>query len=396
MGNSRVVYLKTTESCNLSCKHCFTGGNKPPRYFWNDEKLKDWITRVTGYFKEDNFHFEFHGGEPMLIPTKRIRDMAEHIKEIRKKEDRYMSIGICTNLVYKLNDEKIDFLCNVIDGAGTSWDPSIRFANDNQFNLWKQNVKTLQNHGLDLGVMISVSKSLVDMNQEDVIKFIRDMGFSSVHFERISLQGNATENLDLFPTNKEIQKWYLEMHEATEKLNARNWFVNRTLEDVYTKFEHSVMCSGTFCRDCNETLFTVNASGSIGACPNSAPYDYFGHINQSIEDLIVSSRRLDLIVKERERNPNCYQCPVFQYCGSDCHKLEWDESAGYPTCPAPKQLMMKLKEEKNIRTEKRLKEIKEQYGDNLARIPLKYGPKKTPEQIQATHASNGISVPFPN
>jgi hypothetical protein len=43
-----------------------------------------------------------------------------------------------------------------------------------------------------------------------------------------------------------------------------------------------------------------------------------------------------------DRDPRCYKCPVFMYCHSDCHQLEWMDDV----CPAPKQLMMTLAKEK--------------------------------------------------
>lgn len=349
----RTVYLKTTESCNLSCKHCFTEGSIPKRYFWNTNKTIDWIDRlITHSDTTDTIHFELHGGEPMLAPMSGILDVSNYI--INQKNRLNISLGMTSNLVYKLNQEKIDFIINKLDTFGTSWDPDIRFNNINQLNLWKSNVKTLVDNNKKITLFISLTKGVTKLNQEELLLMVKELGFTSLHFERITPNGNALLHQELFPSNIEINEWYMNLHNAVEKLNARNWFYISTLEDVYTKFEKYNFCSGTFCRDCQEKLFTVNANGSIAGCPNSAPTEYFGHITQSIDDLLKSNRRLDSIVKERIRNPNCFNCPVFKYCGSDCHKLEWDGDI----CPAPKKLMISLMKKKEEYVNARLKELK--------------------------------------
>jgi radical SAM protein with 4Fe4S-binding SPASM domain len=128
------------------------------------------------------------------------------------------------------------------------------------------------------------------------------------------------------------------MHEQSELAAARNWFNNEFLETIYAKFETGFTAGGTFCRDCEEKLFTLNADGTIAGCPNSAPEHYFGNISDPIEELLANPQRLDNIVCERSRDPRCYECPVFSYCGGDCHQLSWEDNI----CGAPKALMRNL------------------------------------------------------
>ena len=345
---NRVIYLKTTESCNLSCKHCFTEGNIPKRYYWNTEAIINWIDRLLCFCPNDYIHFELHGGEPMLAPMSSLQSVYSHI---RGKNNNKLSIGMTSNLVYKLNQEKIDFITS-LDGFGTSWDPDIRFSNDNQLRLWIDNVKYLNTKRF-MTLFISVSKGLITFDTDELLLFIKDLGFQRVHFERITSDGNAKKNLDLFPNNQEIDQWYLRLHDSVERLQARQWYYITSLEDVYSKFEKFQFCNGTFCRDCQEKLFTINANGTIAGCPNSAPTEHYGHISQSIESLLQSSKRIDSIIKEKERNPLCYTCPVFKYCGSDCHKLSWDGDI----CPAPKSLMYKLMMKKEKEIEERLQQF---------------------------------------
>lgn len=331
----RTVYIKTTEACNLNCKHCFTGGNSPKREFLDVERTIGWVRRALDISElRDHWHFELHGGEPFLLPVKQLIEL---VKGIRTWGPVEQSIGATTNLVYKLTDDLLWFCVDELDSIATSWDAGIRFSNEKQYSLWRNNLKKLTQRK-DVTLNVSLSKATVDMPAEELILFLKDTGCKRILFDRITLDGSAVQHQNLFPTNEEINDWYLRLHEATEKLGAREWFHNAALEDVYAKFENNNSCSGTFCRDCEERLFTINADGTIAGCPNSAPSEAFGHIDDEIADLLLAPGRITTIAEERVRNPACYSCDVFAVCGSDCYRLSWQGDV----CAAPRQLMRKL------------------------------------------------------
>ena len=335
----RMIYVKTTESCNLNCKHCFTGGNGPERTFIDVDKFRSWVNNFSQYVDtyRDHTHFELHGGEPFLAPVDTLKRITNAIR-VWGPPAAKRSIGATTNLVYKLTDELLAFIRDDLDYIATSWDRGIRFANAGQFNLWMDNLKKLQTVKPNVVLNVSVSRAVVEMDQEELLYFLKSTGCYKVQFDRITLNGNANLHPDLFPSNAEINKWYLDMHAASEKLNARGWFHNSALEDVYAKFEHGNTCAGTFCRDCEEKIFTLNVDGTIGGCANAAPEESFGHIDMPMRELFESTKRVDAIVEERVRNDKCFTCPVFSYCGSDCHRLSWEGD----TCASPRQLMKKL------------------------------------------------------
>ncbi len=218
------------------------------------------------------------------------------------------------------------------------WDPDIRFANPKQYDLWRKNVQTLVDLGVVVKLFISVTKGTIAIEPIELLEWVKSLGVKELALERLTMNGSAKQNLHIFPTNIEQDQWFLKMHHQSEEHNARDWFVNEFMETVYDKFETGFTGGGTFCRDCEEKLFTVNADGSISGCPNSAPEQNFGHIDDDIDALLKSPQRLENIACERARDPRCYTCEVFQYCNSDCHQLEWQDDI----CGAPKSLMMDL------------------------------------------------------
>lgn len=139
-----VVYVKTTETCNLNCSHCFTSGMNGRKIYFDHIKTANWCNELdTG---DNLIHLEYHGGEPMLAPMKSLREFHDITKA--QWGDR-ATHGITTNLVFKLTEEKLAFFNEVITGGniGTSWDPNIRFTNEHQRKMWENNVKHLTSLG---------------------------------------------------------------------------------------------------------------------------------------------------------------------------------------------------------------------------------------------------------
>jgi radical SAM protein with 4Fe4S-binding SPASM domain len=260
-----------------------------------------------------------------------------------------MSWGMTSNLTFKLTEEKINFIMGPLNKRiATSWDPDIRFANPKQYDLWRKNVEILVGLGVDIKLNISVTKGTVSMDPIDLIDWVKGLGIRELSLERLTSNGSALKNPQIFPKNLEQDLWFLKMHEQTTEHDARRWVYNEFLENVYSKFEKGLTGQGTFCRDCEEKLFTLNADGTIAGCPNSAPENYFGHIDDKIQDLMINPQRINNIACERSRDPRCYECEVFQYCNSDCHQLGWDGDI----CGAPKSLMLNLS---NINTKRKYK-----------------------------------------
>ena len=340
------IYLKTTETCNLNCMHCFTSGSKGAKIYWDYKKVADWLHRLAAEIPNTSHtHLEFHGGEPFLADLETMQYVYDECKDLWNSQ----SWGITTNLTFKLTRDKIDFIKGPLGGhIGTSWDPDIRFSSPKQYDLWRKNVETLIGLGVTIKLFVSVTKGTVAIEPIDLLEWVRDLGVKQLALERLTMNGSARNNLHIFPTNLEQDSWFLKMHEQSKEAAARDWFDNEFLETIYDKFESGMTKGGTFCRDCEEKLFTVNADGSISGCPNSAPEHSFGHINDDIQQLLYSPKRIENIACERSRDPRCYECPVFQYCGGDCHQLEWQDEV----CGAPKSLMRELAGINRINTTK--------------------------------------------
>ena len=331
-----MVYLKTTETCNLNCAHCFTNGKFGRKIFFDPDKTIDWFKRLAESVpSQPDLHIEFHGGEPFLAP---LEDMFRVHREVSEFWPN-ASWGCTTNLVHKLTPEKLEFIDTVLGKRiGTSWDPKIRFDNQKQVELFEENVRTLLDRGVTIKLFVSLTRDVINMEPIDLLRYVKKLGVQEMDIERVTKNGHAVKNLFIFPRNTEMDKWFLKMHHQMEEHGARSWFENSFMENVYNKFERNFTKAGTWCRDCERKLFTINADGTIAGCPNSAPEDHYGTIDMPIDELFSAPKRISVIACEATVNPLCLQCSVYKYCGGDCHQLDWEGTQ----CASPRSLMKYL------------------------------------------------------
>ena len=67
-----MVYLKTTDTCQLDCKHCFTNGKNGAKGWFDEIKTVEFFKRLKQKFPHyNNANISFHGGEPMLCPIEK-------------------------------------------------------------------------------------------------------------------------------------------------------------------------------------------------------------------------------------------------------------------------------------------------------------------------------------
>ena len=181
------------------------------------------------------------------------------------------------------------------------------------------------------------------------MEYAKSLGYSYILFERITVDGNAKKNSDIIPSNTDQDAWLLKMWNQCIEQKTYEWIGNMLMSEFATAVVNRQHTANR-CRDCEQSLITINANGSIAGCPNSAPIDYWGHIDNNIKDMLSSEKRLEIIGCETQRDPRCYTCPAFEVCNGDCHQLSWDGDV----CPAPKSIWKKALVDKDYDTYKQL------------------------------------------
>lgn len=348
VGNNLQIYVKTTETCNLNCDHCFTSGSQGKKIYFNPEQTLSFVRELATLPSTQNLRLVLHGGEPMLAPIEDLQRFIAGSKELEK----VTSYGIQTNLVYTLTPERLSFLNETFleYGIGTSWDADLRFGklrentDSSQLKIWEENVKVLVKNGHNLTLMVCLSQYLLEnYSPNEIIEYAIDLGFKHILFERITNDGHAKTHSNIFPSNKQLDAWLLNMFEQTLEHQYFEKINNMLLSELAQAFIQRSHTANR-CRNCELHLFTINADGNLSGCPNSATSNIFGHISKPLQSLLTSTNRIGAICKEKIRHDICATCPVRSICNGDCYKLPWQGEI----CAAPKSIMLKMQEHNDI------------------------------------------------
>lgn len=247
-----------------------------------------------------------------------------------------MEWSVQTNLTYKLTESHKRIFQEVCSNSfGTSWDAGIRWTTDSQKRLWDRNVKELVDEGAEITVMVSIDKTVASMRPITILKEFKALGIRNVMFEKITHDGNA-KDLNA-PSNEEVNTFFLWMLEDAREHKYYEWIHNATLVDILESFKQGDGLS-THCRDCEQKILTISASGAVSGCPNTAQSYTYGYIGEALEDLLKSPVREKRVLHEIDIDSRCYSCDFFAICKGGCHQLEWEGA----TCPSPKQLFREV------------------------------------------------------
>lgn len=318
--NQKTIYVKTTGTCNLNCQHCFTNGKNGDKTHFNPEATVEWIKDFMSRYPEDtHYHIEFHGGEPFLVPLEKMKIVADAFIE-----QENVSMCANSNLTFKMTEAHIDFIKHYFGGyIGTSWDHWIRWSNEKQVNLWKSNLQLLKSRGIDIGLKVSVSRPLIETTPDWFIDQMEAIAVDDVSLERLTHDGSAEVNPDIFPNNEAQDNWYLALYLRYKERNPRVKI--RTLDIIEQKLKTNMVKVDTNCRNCEQNLVTMNPDGTLSGCPNAATKLHHAKLDQGVTAFLESDSRVDEIVSELTWGDTCITCDVFDLCGGDCHRLPWQK-----------------------------------------------------------------------
>lgn len=308
------IYIKLTNGCNLQCKHCYNEimNNHNSMSRETLDKVIVWLKEFRNTHKESLIDMSLHGGEPMLYNLDDILYLLDSTNDLN------LRWCITTNLVYPITNKHIEIFKRMIPYDKpmimTSYDfGDLRFK-FNQENIWKENIKILQDNDIEVQPIICVTDYVVkNISTDKFFKFIDDNNIKKFNLERITETGRASVN-PIKPKNIDQNKWLLDIYKE---------YKNRDLLcPLFNGIEHSLngIFLGCRARKCMERVITINPDGSISTCPNMANKSY------GTLDYIDTNKHCELINFEKNVDIRCLTCQYYNYCNGDCSQLKWDET----------------------------------------------------------------------
>lgn len=364
-----VVYLRVVQGCNLNCDHCFTLGNKDPFMLTELKFIDQFLSSIKKNVDPQKVTFYIHGGETFLAPYSHLSKVNSIIKEYFN--DIPKDIIPQTNLLYKVDDEFIDFIRNEYRSViGVSWDADIRFGSiainkkTEQEELFFGNLKKLIDAGIKVNISITAQKYLLNYNPLEIVKMFN--GVDSIDFELLTTFDEKSSNLK--PNNKKWADWLNELVHYYEN-NETTWCLPQI--DLFTKTLMTGKMFDCKCNCCDKRTFTLNPNGSVGFCPDKTYVEPISNTDEMINDWpSFENKGLQVRINkliEMQTQEMCFSCEHYDICGGNCDASLFDDT---DECPLSKKVISRIRNNKEKfiflyenRAKKKLTELRDDYNE---------------------------------
>ena len=309
------VMIIPTLKCPSNCSYCWGSEDKSPIMSISVIKqINEWLKD----FRDDDVHFTFHGGEPLLagydfykeaLPL--LNDSNTHITE---------GFSLQSNL-WLLTDEMAKLFSKYNINISTSIDGP-KDINDYQrgkgyFDKTMKKGHLAEENGLNINFVCTFTSYSKDFSNQ-IYDFFKDNGYIlKIHAALPSLRG---ENADPWALPQEEHGKIL-VDWLDKYLYDLDKFVVMDLDHI-TK--SALRRRGTLCtfNDCMGTTLAVGAEGNIYPCYRFVGMDEYimGNVadKPSMEDLKQSQAWKKLMEFEKYVDENCGKCKFIKYCRGGC------------------------------------------------------------------------------
>lgn len=320
----KTIYVKTTNTCNLNCSYCYTGGNKVKRKDFDYESTSIWIRNFLFKYKE-MVVVKFHGGEPLFVKEfGSIQKFVESLQDI----NHLIKFDITTNLTIPLQSYHIEFLEKYIYDRVivTSYDKTDRFPNEVILNQWESNISLLKLHCFKIYVKAILSKDVISSDPKEFLDYFEKLNIDYLQLERITGSKKIS--------NYDSEEFMINLYK--EYKSNRYPFKIVTFDKYEWALKHN-QCFPSPCnnRTCNSDNITINSDGSIAGCPDNWRDSYSSIYDDNSVDEILTKSNCKLskcIMTELIKDKRCASCSYLKICGGSCYRSSFDDTGcpGYP------------------------------------------------------------------
>lgn len=307
------VMIIPTLNCPSNCKYCW-GSEKNSQMM--STEIIDQIIEWLKDFRDDDVHFTFHGGEPLLAGYDFYKYSLEKLSQLPNVEGFSLQSNI-----WLLTPEMVDLFKKYNIAISTSIDGP-EDINDYQrgegyFKKTMANYKLAKENGLNVNFVLTVTDYSKDFS-DDLYDFFKDNQMNlKIHAALPSLRGDNADPwaLDQEEHGKLLIDWLDKYLYDLDKFS---------IMDLDHIAKSALRRRGTLCTfaDCIGTTLAVGADGSIYPCYRFVGMDEYvlGNVanNPSLDDLKTSDAWTKLQEFREYVGENCKKCRHLKYCEGGC------------------------------------------------------------------------------
>lgn len=345
-----LFYIRITESCNLTCDHCFIPKNP------KNMNMK----HINGILKSIHDHTEYgqtiliqlHGGEPTLAGIKRIKTL---INLLKGDSTRNYQFGIQTNLM-KIDHEWIELYKEHFNShIGVSWDYGIRKLHGSFDEFEKEfwnNLKFTTENKISAHLVITTTKPFMNWVIENSELFFDKLvknGVESLQLERLTKVGWARENWSYIGlTNLEYSQ-YLSIFYTLHKIYVEKTGVNLPItpfDDLEIDIKKMLKGrtdggSGCLSGKCDDKFHTIDANGYKVGCTALNSESDNTSINKDETITVKFFEPEEILEARKKRTESCENCTFNRICNTGCLTVTKRDVSG--ECSGAKGLLETIK-----------------------------------------------------
>lgn len=307
------ITLKTTDACNMRCKHCYHTSVGYTSRFLDIEHAKKILELAS---KEYDFvDVLFMGGEPTLWGIENFIELLKYQYSLSKLYTVNFKNSLQTNGLM-LNLQWINFLKKYNFRVGISFDGPHNDDLRGKTQTIFLNLKLAQENNLAFHVLCVENNNSIK-NLDYTYNWFKKNNFN-FKILPIFMSGEALKhkNLELDPDE------YVEFFIGTYKkwLKDENCEIEVSTFQELLKINHKCICNHRGA-SCISNRVAIVANGDIFPCGRPYTDDFrIGNILefQSIKDMFESKAYKYIMEIYQNRLKNCNSCEVFESCKGGC------------------------------------------------------------------------------
>lgn len=312
----KMITLKLTPGCNLSCTYCNVDAASPSTPRMSIETYRRIVDLLVDNSVHDTLTLEFHGGEPLLLGQDWFREAVGYARQRAAETGRTIHHPVATNGTMLTEArlamiEELGLLVRVsIDGP-----PDINDRRRGGGKAVAAGIERLLDRGMDTTARVVISPDNAH-EMDRVVEFLAELGVREFAINFLQPQGRGVDDDQLSADDMTHAMTTICEHMVTHGVfeNAGLRYVLRHVAGRDRPAKLS--CWENQCQ-AGRTFVGIDHLGDIHACPTDVEHHVIGNI-WSAPDLRHRQRVLDRLHIKDAWFARCRGCEAAEICDQSC------------------------------------------------------------------------------
>lgn len=319
--------------CNIRCSYCRNRDfNRTEKAVMSIETLEKLFVFLNS-LPQKKVRVNWHGGEPLLAG----KEFFNHIMRIEKEYPEKAWLNVVQTNATLIDDGWAKFFVKNGFHIGVSIDGTERVHNIDRigasgYGTYKKamrGVDILRHHGIDLGVICTITKKTVGYAEEIFFGLVSS-GFKDIAFNAFYNTASEGDGDEYGLSDKDWTMFLKEIFEAWLELNDETVRVREL--DAILAWTLGKSTNGCSFRGSCDKWFAIDDAGDVYPCERFGKGVHLGNINslRNYNDLITNHPFLNWRDSIHVLPKKCTTCTFLPLCNNGCSSHRQPDNQGVP------------------------------------------------------------------